>query len=179
MCWETNVRLQISIHASVGTLLNPNNIAEKVKLKFFLLNIKAIDSIRVVSKSDLINLKKAIPNYKGQIFVAPVPSDYNVNLQDVKYLIPYANKFNTFFFSEYNHYDEEFDFSKLHIYISRDMIFPTDSYRETFSLGYDDKEFEFYEADGTNADSCSLITSDGKEIGFNLLDEEDKYKEDD
>ena len=74
---------------------------------------------------------------------------------------------------------EEFDFSKLHIYISRDMIFPTDSYRETFSLGYDDKEFEFYEADGTNADSCSLITSDGKEIGFNLLDEEDKYKEDD
>ena len=76
MCWETNVRLQISIHASVGTLLNPNNIAEKVKLKFLLLNIKAIDSIRVVSKSDLINLKKAIPNYKGQIFVAPVPIEF-------------------------------------------------------------------------------------------------------
>lgn len=45
------------------------------------------------------------------IFVAPVQSDYNVSLQDVKYLIPYATKFNTFFFSEYNPEDDKnFDF---------------------------------------------------------------------
>jgi len=46
------------------------------------------------------------------IFVAPVQSDYNPSLTDVKALIPYANKFNTFFFSEYNPYEsnDEFDF---------------------------------------------------------------------
>jgi glycosyltransferase involved in cell wall biosynthesis len=72
-CRDANVRLQISIHASISALLNPTSIAEKLKLKFLLLNIKFIDSIRVVSKSDLENLKKEITNYKGQIFVAPVP----------------------------------------------------------------------------------------------------------
>jgi glycosyltransferase involved in cell wall biosynthesis len=70
---DTNIKLQISIHASVSALLNPTNIVEKFKLKFLLLNIKFIDSIRVVSKSDLENFKKEITNYKGQIFVAPVP----------------------------------------------------------------------------------------------------------
>jgi len=46
------------------------------------------------------------------IFVAPLQSDYNPSLNDVRFLVPYATKFNTFFFSEYNHYDdEEFDFS--------------------------------------------------------------------
>ena len=70
---DTNIKLQISIHTSVVALLNPTNILEKLKLKFLLLNIKLIDSIRVVSKSDLENLKKEITNYKGQIFLAPVP----------------------------------------------------------------------------------------------------------
>jgi len=46
------------------------------------------------------------------IFVAPVQSDYNPSLTDVRFLVPYSTKFNTFFFSEYNHYDDsEFDFS--------------------------------------------------------------------
>lgn len=46
------------------------------------------------------------------IFVAPLQSDYNPSLNDVRFLVPYATKFNTFFFSEYNHYDDsEFDFS--------------------------------------------------------------------
>ena len=70
---NTKIRLQISIHTSVVALLNPTNIVEKFKLAFLLFNIKFIDSIRVVSKSDLENLKKVITNYKGQIFVAPVP----------------------------------------------------------------------------------------------------------
>jgi glycosyltransferase involved in cell wall biosynthesis len=70
---NSNIKLQISIHTSVGALLNPTNIAEKLKLKFLLLNIRFIDSIRVVSNSDLESLKKMIPYYKGEIFVAPVP----------------------------------------------------------------------------------------------------------
>ncbi len=72
-CRNSDIRLQISIHTSVCALLNSANIAEKLKLKFLLLNIRFIDSIRVVSNSDLENLQKVIPYYKGEIFVAPVP----------------------------------------------------------------------------------------------------------
>lgn len=43
------------------------------------------------------------------IFVAPVPSEKDNNLYDVQKLVKYANKFNTYFFSEYN-YGPTFDF---------------------------------------------------------------------
>ena len=43
------------------------------------------------------------------IFVAPVPSEKDNNIYDVKKLIKYANKFNTYFFSEYN-YGANYDF---------------------------------------------------------------------
>jgi len=36
------------------------------------------------------------------IFVAPIVSNFDAELRDVKYIIPYATKTNTFFFSEYN-----------------------------------------------------------------------------
>lgn len=36
------------------------------------------------------------------IFVAPLTADFNPDYRDVKYIIPYSNRFNTFFFSEYN-----------------------------------------------------------------------------
>lgn len=36
------------------------------------------------------------------LFVAPVNQDHSVSHTDIKHLIPYSNKFNTFFFSEYN-----------------------------------------------------------------------------
>jgi hypothetical protein len=60
----------------------------------------------------LLSPAKTIPK-QDLIFVAPVQSDYSPSLSDVKALIPYANKFNTFFFSEYNSYDDndDFDFS--------------------------------------------------------------------
>lgn len=70
---NTDIKLQISIHTSVGALLNPTNITEKLKLRFLLLNIRFVDSIRVVSNSDLESLQKVIPYYKGEVFVAPVP----------------------------------------------------------------------------------------------------------
>jgi len=70
---KTNIRLQISIHTSVGALLNPSNVSGKLKLKFILLSVRFVDNIRVVSDSDLENLRKAIPYFNGQIFIAPVP----------------------------------------------------------------------------------------------------------
>lgn len=36
------------------------------------------------------------------IFIAPIPADFDVSYKDIKKLIPYSNKFNTYFFSEYN-----------------------------------------------------------------------------
>lgn len=45
------------------------------------------------------------------IFVAPVNQDYDPSFRDVRYLIPYSNQFNTFFFSEYNDLlEKNFDF---------------------------------------------------------------------
>jgi len=71
---------------------------------------------------------------------------------------------------------EEFNFSKIIIHISRDVLFGQDSYAETFRLSYGDIEFDFYENDGANSDSCELMTSDGKSVDFEVLDEE--YDED-
>lgn len=36
------------------------------------------------------------------IFFAPLTADFDVDHEDIKTMIPYSNKFNTFFFSEYN-----------------------------------------------------------------------------
>jgi hypothetical protein len=36
------------------------------------------------------------------IFVAPLTADFKIDYKDIKSIIPYSNKFNTFFFSEYN-----------------------------------------------------------------------------
>lgn len=78
-----------------------------------------------VRKNELVQLKynkikqcrrfaklsiKNIPEH-DLIFVAPLPFDFDISLQDVRDLIPYANKLNTFFFSEYNdHRNKKFDF---------------------------------------------------------------------
>lgn len=45
------------------------------------------------------------------IFVAPLQADFEPSLKDIRYLIPYADSYNTYFFSEYNDtLDKEFDF---------------------------------------------------------------------
>lgn len=36
------------------------------------------------------------------IFVAPLQQDYDISYSDIRQLIPYSNKLNTYFFSEYN-----------------------------------------------------------------------------
>jgi hypothetical protein len=58
-----------------------------------------------------LKLNKEIPK-SDLIFVAPVQVDYTPELNDVKKIIPYATKFNTFFFSEYNDtLNKNFDFN--------------------------------------------------------------------
>jgi hypothetical protein len=45
-------------------------------------------------------------------FDAPLMADYEPSLANIKKVVPTANKFNTFFFSEYNdHLDKNFDFN--------------------------------------------------------------------
>ncbi len=65
-----------------------------------------------------------------------------------------------------------FDFSKLEIYISREQNFGRNSYVEIFSLSYDGKEFEFQENYGANSEEMCLMTSDGKVKDFEILEEE-------
>ncbi|MCF8194587.1 MAG: hypothetical protein K9J38_01180 [Polynucleobacter sp.] len=76
---------------------------------------------------------------------------------------------------------EEFDFSKMVINISRDYFFGQNNYSETFTLSYGDIDFDFYENNGTNSDSCELMSSDGKIYSFEILDDEDEeaYDSDD
>lgn len=79
--------LKLGETSSIVKLAGRNSNAQCRRFKY-------LKMLRNISEQDLI-------------FVAPMQSDYAPSLQDVRYLIPYANKFNTFFFSEYNHIGEE------------------------------------------------------------------------
>ena len=74
---------------------------------------------------------------------------------------------------------EEFDFSKLEIHISREQNFGRNSYVEIFSLSYDGKVFEFQENYGANSEEIFLMTSDGKEKDFEILEEEYEIDDED
>jgi len=75
-----------------------NLIKLNAKIKDYCRRFRSLSSSRNLNNFDLY-------------FVTPVQSNFNAKLQDVTSLIPAANRFNTFFFSEYNHYDDEnFDF---------------------------------------------------------------------
>ena len=50
---------------------------------------------------NLLKMNKNIPE-QDLIFIAPIQIDFNFSITDVKKIIPYANEFNTFSFSEYN-----------------------------------------------------------------------------
>ena len=49
----------------------------------------------------LLKLNKSIPE-QDLIFIAPIQIDFSPSISDVKKIIPYANRWNTFSFSEYN-----------------------------------------------------------------------------
>jgi hypothetical protein len=70
-------------------------------------------------------INKEIPR-QDLIFVAPITTDYYEDLPDVKKIVPYANIFNTFTFSEYNDYsDKKFTFMT-GVGKGKDGIFLTD-----------------------------------------------------
>lgn len=71
-----------------------------------------LDPGRIVQCRRFARLKipSDLPRY-DLIFVAPMQADFYPDLADVRKIIPYANKLNTFFFSEYNDFtDKGFDF---------------------------------------------------------------------
>jgi hypothetical protein len=59
------------------------------------------------------NNKTLLSNPKFDlIFVAPLTIDFDIAYEDIKKLIPYSDKYNTFYFSEYNdRLDKGFDFN--------------------------------------------------------------------
>jgi hypothetical protein len=58
------------------------------------------------------NDEPIIPEIFDLIFITPHQADFSVDLKDVATLIPYATKFNTYYFSEYNdELDKYHDFS--------------------------------------------------------------------
>lgn len=76
--------------------------------------------VKLISKSDKNKTNNQCRMFKNLIFekkisdhdlifVAPVPSEKDNNYYDIQRLINYSNKFNTYFFSEYN-YGSNFDF---------------------------------------------------------------------
>lgn len=72
-----------------------------------------LDSLSQVG--DCRRFQRLIPssplNHFDLIFVAPLQADFEPSLKDIRYLVPYADSYNTYFFSEYNDTMEKaFDF---------------------------------------------------------------------
>lgn len=80
------------------------------------MGVPARDIVQLNSKSKnvecrrfgLLTPERTIPA-ADLMFIAPVPTNYDASLTDVKRLVKGSNQFNTFFFSEYNH-DSPTDF---------------------------------------------------------------------
>lgn len=90
---STQVDKFVQLGESSDNLLLLKGESEKSKTqcrKFKNLNIYSFDGKKI-----------KLPTF-DLIFVAPLTADFEADHKDVKYLIPYSNKFNTFFFSEYN-----------------------------------------------------------------------------
>lgn len=61
------------------------------------------DQCRRLSRLTINKDGKEIPLPKADLlFVAPLQADFDPKISDVQKLLPYANKFNTFYLSEYN-----------------------------------------------------------------------------
>jgi len=70
-------------------------------------------TLKVYYPEDTINAGKLVDTSVFDLFFdAPLMADYDPSLSNIKKVVPTANKFNTFFFSEYNDYlDKNFDFN--------------------------------------------------------------------
>ncbi len=89
-CKVTILTPQKDAFVSLGA--DPNSIIELTS------NVKTNTQCR---RFKFLNMDKK-PDEADLIFVAPLQSDYGPSILDVRSLLPYANRFNTFFVSEYN-----------------------------------------------------------------------------
>ena len=89
-------------------------IASTEPKKFATLGVKGVVALSGGSvncrRLRLLSLPKNTPE-ADLIFVAPMAADYDIRFSDVKTLVPYADVYNTYFFSEYNDdLEKGFDF---------------------------------------------------------------------
>lgn len=91
------------------------------------------------------------------ILVAPLQMDFKPDIKDVKSIIPYADQFNTLFFSEYNDdLDKNFDFN-MGVGDIRDGIFVESiSKDKTRIKELKNNYFVIYIADIKGSDGCML-----------------------
>ena len=76
-----------------------------------LIQLGSISNIEDCRRFQRLTTSSALPIF-DLIFVAPLQADFAPSLKDVQHLIPYADHFNTYFFSEYNDtLDKNFDFN--------------------------------------------------------------------
>ena len=76
-----------------------------------LIQLGSISKIEDCRRFQRLTPSSALPMF-DLIFVAPLQADFEPSLKDVQHLIPYADHFNTYFFSEYNDtLDKKFDFN--------------------------------------------------------------------
>ena len=66
---------------------------------------------------------------------------------------------------------EDFDFSKISIDVSRDYVFGSNTFYDTFSLSYDGRYFEFFENYGRNSTNEYIVDGNGKRSDFFVLDD--------
>jgi hypothetical protein len=101
----TNVKGFITLGEDPKNLFELKSVSKFVncrrfdRLKFHVVVSEAVSgSDSKADKGDTI-----VPFPKSDlIFVAPLQGDFDPDMKDVKKILPYANKFNTFFLSEYN-----------------------------------------------------------------------------
>lgn len=105
----------LNVHVTIATT-RPQNLESLGEDPMHILNMKGTKSkeaeCRLLQGLQLVPYKKNEPLKKYDLlFLAPLSFDFTPNMSDVKKMFPYATKFNTWFFSEYNDSTrKQFDF---------------------------------------------------------------------
>ena len=68
-----DVKLQISLHASVDHILHPVGIISRIRKQIFFWSLSRVQSIRMVSKTDIKRLETLLPDFGPEVILAPIP----------------------------------------------------------------------------------------------------------
>jgi len=88
--YKAKVRIATTLHEGLKNIGFPKSEIVELKAK----------KIKQCRRFSGLKMEK-IPQ-QDLIFVAPLQADFSADFRDVKKIIPYSNRENTFFFSEYN-----------------------------------------------------------------------------